>query len=634
MHVSRTAAVLLLLVNLAWAGEASESDVSLITAADIAREKPASLLEMLKRRVGLDENNSVISMRGVRGIAVVVDGFVSSVSELSALRPEQVERIEVLRGAASARFGAEAMGGAIAVTTRRAGGKENPAVNLTQGLDSRGGRYTRVGGSGERAELAWALLAESREDKGFRTVPRSPFPYQITVADEHGRSTAVDGKLAWNGRDFAASLNLKHSDNHSFLGRPNWIFDWQTDTVRSQFSWQVNERWSLEGALGEDRNAMAGVRDRGTGIDAAGLAADQWLTQDTRQREASAALNWQDNGWQGRLGGSLIELSEQFSARDDASRALRTQAESLIRKEALFAAGELPLGAGRLELGLRRDWQRYVSSRVFDAGPPGQETRGGGVVKAATSPKIALSWPLAESLRLRGSLGSGFSPPQATQLYNGFVSAGSLTLANPALRPERSTTTDLALLGSAAGGKGGVTLFVTRWQDKIAVRIVDYGSPVVQQPQNVGEVLAHGVETHWSQPLSACWQLDANYTYTRTRIVRDQSVPQLVGNALPDMPRHKANFVLNYASTAGFSARAKWRLVGSAYTDEANTVVDGRGYRWKKAAYDVLDLAAIWRAKSWEATLALDNVFDRDYVSGFFWHGEPRTLRGEFILRF
>jgi len=48
----------------------------------------------------------------------------------------------------------------------------------------------------------------------------------------------------------------------------------------------------------------------------------------------------------------------------------------------------------------------------------------------------------------------------------------------------------------------------------------------------------------------------------------------------------------------------------------------------------VLDLAASWRAKAWEATLALDNVFDRDYVSGFFWHGEPRTLRGEFILRF
>ncbi|MBS1159396.1 MAG: irgA 2 [Proteobacteria bacterium] len=605
-----------------------------ITAADIAAERPAGLTELLRQKVGLDVNNGSITMRGVRGIAIWVDGFSSSATELELIRPEQVELIEIFRGAASSRFGAEAMGGAIAVTTRRAGGRQNAAVNLTQGLDSRGGSYNRVGGSGERAELAWALLAESREDKGFRAVPHSPFPYQITVADEHGRGTSVDGKLAWNGSDVASSLNLKHSDNHSFFGRPNWAFDWQTDTARSQFSWKVNERWSLEAALGEDRYATAGVRDRGTGIDTAGLAADQWLTQNSRQLEASATLSWQDGGWQGRLGGSSIELSEQFSASDYASRALRAQADSLIRKEALFAAGELPLGAGRLELGLRRDWQRYVSSRVFDAGPPGQETRGGGVVKAATSPKIALSWPLGETLRLRGSLGSGFSPPQATQLYNGYVSAGSVTLANPSLKPERSTTADLALLGSMAGGNGGITLFATRWQDKIAVRILDYGSPVVQQTQNVGEVLAHGLETHWSQPLFERWQLNANYTYTRTRIVRDQSAPQLVGNALPDMPRHKANLALNYASTAGFSARAKWRLVGSAYTDEANTVVDSQGYRWKKSAYDVLDLAASWRAKSWEATLALDNVFDRDYVSGFFWHGEPRTLRGEFILRF
>lgn len=618
----------------AQAESAAESDVSMITAADIAREKPASLMEMLKRRVGLDENNSVISMRGVRGIAVVVDGFVSSASELTALRPEQVERIEVLRGAASARFGAEAMGGAIAVTTRRAGSKENTTATLTQGLDSRGGRYTRLGGSGERTELAWALLAENREDQGFRTVPQSPFPYQITVAGEHARGASVDGKLAWNGSDFAASLNVKHAENRAFFGRPNWAFDWQTDTFRGQFSWRANTHVTLDGILGEDRYATAGVRDRGTGVDAAGLAPEQWLSQRSRQREAALALAWQDGSRRARLGGSVIELSEQFAASDYASRQWLTRADSLIRKQALFVSGEMPVGAGRLELGLRRDWQRYVASRVLDVGPPWQETRGSGVIKAATSPRLALSWPLGGALRLRGSLGSGFSPPSASQLYNGYVGAGSMTLANPALKPERSTTADLALLADTSAGKGGLTLFATRWQDKIAMRILDYGSPMVQQPQNVGEVRALGVETHWSQPLFERWQLDANYTYTRTRIVRDRSAPHLVGNALPDMPRHKANLVLNYAPAGRFSARAKWRLIGSAYTDEANTVVDSQGYRWKKAAYDVLDLGASWRGKDWEATLALDNVFDRDYVTGFFWHGEPRTLRGEFILRF
>ena len=188
---------------LAQGENTAETDVSVITAADIAHVKPASMPEMLTRLIGLDENNSVISMRGVRGIAVVVDGFVSSVSELSALRPEQVERIEVLRGAASARFGAEAMGGAIAVTTRRAGGRQNPAVNLTQGLDSRGGSYTRVGGSGERAEL-----------NGLHLVLASTPPAGGVVVSGNGRKTLQNVGYPASGFERAAYPPGCHSPVH------------------------------------------------------------------------------------------------------------------------------------------------------------------------------------------------------------------------------------------------------------------------------------------------------------------------------------------------------------------------------------------------------------------------------------
>ena len=63
---------ILFLASAVWAS--SGEDISLITAADIAREKPADVMEMLRARVGLDVSNSVITMRGVKGIAVFVDG--------------------------------------------------------------------------------------------------------------------------------------------------------------------------------------------------------------------------------------------------------------------------------------------------------------------------------------------------------------------------------------------------------------------------------------------------------------------------------------------------------------------------------------------------------------------------------
>lgn len=625
---------MLLVVALARAGTAAggDADAFLITAADIAREKPADLVEMLRSRAGIDVNNSVITMRGVRGIAIFVDGFASSVAELKALKPEQVEKIEILRGAASARFGAEAMGGAIAVATR--GANRSLHASLIQGYDSRYGRYTRVTGGRDADGLGWSLLAEDRVNNGFRTVPDSPFPYQITVTDERSKSTLFDGKLSWRGRDAEMSLNLKRSDNWSFFGRPAWAFDWRTDNARFQFAWRASNTLTVEAALGEELYATSGVRDRGTGSDVAGLTPEQWLTQNYRQREGTAALVWRERDWQLRAGINLVELSETFGSADYFSRQYLATADSLIRKQATFVSTETPLGAGRLELSVRRDLQHYVSSNVFDAGPPPQETQGGGVVKSATSPKVALSWPIDGGYRLRGSIGTGFSPPQASQLYNGYAGAGSVTLANPSLKPERSTTTDLAVAQSGADGDWGLTLFATRWDDKIATRIVNYGTPVVQQPQNVGKVAARGLEAQWSRRLAGGWSVAANYTHTRTRVVRDLANPVLVGKELPDMPRHKANLALNYEPGGDFAARAKLRAIGSAFTDDANTVMDARGFRWKKAAYAVLDLAATWRRPDWEFTLALDNALDRDYVTGFFWHGEPRTARGELTLRF
>jgi len=628
----RVLILLILTASLAHAEGRDETDASLITAADIAREKPTDLVELLRSRVGLDENNGVITMRGVRGIAIFVDGFASSVTELRTLKPEQVERIEILRGAASARFGAEAMGGAIAVVTR--GTHRSLHASAIQGYDSRNGRYTRLVGGREANGLGWSVLAEDKVNNGFRAVPDSPFPYQITVADERSKSRLLDGKLGWRGRDLEVSVNLKQSDNWSFFGRPNWVFDWRTGNARAQLSWIATDTMTLETSLGEESYGTSGVRDRGTGVDAAGLVPERWLTQSYRQREGTTALVWRNGERLVRAGVNMGELRENFANADFASRQPLLTAESLIRKQAVFVSAVAPVADGRLELGLRRDLHRYVSSNVFDAGPPVRETQGGGAVKSATSPKLVFSWPVNGSYRLRGSIGTGFSPPAASQLYNGYASAGAVTLANPGLQPEKSTTVDLSLAHTGAVGDWGVTLFATRWQDKIATRIVSYGMPMVQQPQNVGEAAARGLELKWTQRLADDWSITANYTYMRTRIERDLADPTLVGKQLPDMPRHKANLTLAYEQGADFAVRAKLRTVGSAFTDEVNTVKDTRGYRWQKASYAVLDLSANWRWTNWEFFLALDNAFDRDYVTGFFWHGEPRMLRGELTLRF
>jgi outer membrane receptor for ferrienterochelin and colicin len=97
----------ILLTNHAFAYE----DKEVITFDDIEKERPATLMELLKKRVGLGDSNGSITLRGIPNVAVYLDGVPvgGAVVWLDRIKPEDVERIEVYRGAASSRFGADAI---------------------------------------------------------------------------------------------------------------------------------------------------------------------------------------------------------------------------------------------------------------------------------------------------------------------------------------------------------------------------------------------------------------------------------------------------------------------------------------------------------------------------------------------
>lgn len=91
----------------------------------IARGVPGVRVE--KR--GGRESGSRISIRGISSerIQIRVDGVVRDAAVLDLLTPDEVLRIEVIRGAGAARYGDSAMGGVILVTTRQSR-NEKPVV--------------------------------------------------------------------------------------------------------------------------------------------------------------------------------------------------------------------------------------------------------------------------------------------------------------------------------------------------------------------------------------------------------------------------------------------------------------------------------------------------------------------------
>jgi len=262
----------------------------------------------------------------------------------------------------------------------------------------------------------------------------------------------------------------------------------------------------------------------------------------------------------------------------------------------------------------------------------GEPIAGATLDKTAFSPRLGLRRQFGGTL-LSLNVGTGFVPPTPGQLYYEDITDSAQFLANPGLKPQRSVTWDVGMRRTVGGMRLGATLFHSRWEEKLGVMIVDYGDPVKRQWRNIGAAEAQGVELELEGRLWERWDLTFNYTFNRTRIVEDGANPDLVGNELPGMPRHKANLVLTYEWT-DITGRMALRYMGAAYTDERNTVVDTAGYRWRKDEYAVVDVSATRRFGAARLTLAADNLFDEIYMTGFFRRSPGRVLRAEFSYLF
>jgi len=126
------------------------SAVTVFTAKDIEERQPQFIEDLLRFVPGVDVgqtggNPGGLAQVRIRGseanhTLVIIDGVevnrpnVSNEFDFFSLRPEDIERIEVLRGPQSALYGSEAVGGVVNIITKKGAGK--PSFSLTQEFGS------------------------------------------------------------------------------------------------------------------------------------------------------------------------------------------------------------------------------------------------------------------------------------------------------------------------------------------------------------------------------------------------------------------------------------------------------------------------------------------------------------------
>lgn len=238
------------------------SDVSVIDRTEIDRSGAASVADLLDRLPGVEMvrnggpgATTSIFLRGAetRYTAVFLDGvridsLTTGGANWEAIPLAQVDRIEVLRGPASAVYGSDAIGGVVQIFTRKGEGAFRPYASV--GVGTYSSARLQSGFSGSQGQFDYSLNASRDLSEGFetRTTP-------VTGTVDHGyQQTASSGRVGWqltsDQRIEVSSLNSDSvtryynqygtSDDNRNLERLstnaiNWQARW-TDAYRSKVS--------------------------------------------------------------------------------------------------------------------------------------------------------------------------------------------------------------------------------------------------------------------------------------------------------------------------------------------------------------------------------------------------------------
>jgi vitamin B12 transporter len=201
------------------------ASVSVFTREDIDKSQAPTLVDLLQGEAGFEfgrnggpGTTTSIFLRGQAStnLVIMIDGVRSPVDQIGSLQIldvplAQIERIEVLRGNASALYGDAAVGGVISITTR--GGKGKPAAYGALSYGSRNTSELSAGYGGTTGEYSFNINAGRSQSDGFSAMNPSQNPRVNPDADRYTSEFAaarVDRKI-----DAGLSVGLRLAANTS-----------------------------------------------------------------------------------------------------------------------------------------------------------------------------------------------------------------------------------------------------------------------------------------------------------------------------------------------------------------------------------------------------------------------------------
>jgi outer membrane receptor protein involved in Fe transport len=235
-----------------------------------------------------------------------------------------------------------------------------------------------------------------------------------------------------------------------------------------------------------------------------------------------------------------------------------------------------------------------------------------------------------QRLSVWGDIGAGFRAPTLNELYRRFSQGAAVTLANPALGPERLVGGELGVnVLPARDVTWRVTWFDNRVKDPVAN--VTITPPNLSQRQNLGRTRIWGIQTDLDYRIGQTLKIGGAYIYDEAKVAENPANPALVGRRLAQVPTHRGAFQIQYHDPRILTAAFDVQMSGDQFDDDLNTPSR------VLPAYSVANLS-VGRdiVRNFEVFAAVQNLFDEEFYVGTLptLVGAPRLFSVGFRVRF
>ncbi len=461
------------------------ASIDVIEREQIERAAYSTLLDVLRTVPGLrittnggPGSSASVFIRGAeaRHTLVLIDGVrVGSASTgqatLETIPLGVIERIEILRGPASALYGSDAIGGVIQVFTRKGAQGLQPDFFVGYGSNDTHKANASLSGGAER--LRYSLSLGEDRTRGFDARRGTTYDQ-----DRDGfRNQYMNASVALGVREQdEIGFNIYHTDGRNWydVNRSyNSYLDKRLDVLGAYLRSQLTQGWTSTLSAGRSQDRLDNK--------ATAAASSRFQTEEMQ-------FSWQND--------VDLPLGELLAAFDYVKTEVSGSTDYLKDERAVSA---WMLGwTGNIDVHSLQANLRYDDNSQF-----GGETTG----------LLAYGYALNAQWSVRGSVATAFNAPTFNQLYWPDTGYGG---GNPELKPEHALNREIGLRWAQGVHAADATYYDNKVRDLIS------GWPAI----NVNEAKLRGVELAYrlargnlSLQLGLDW-LDARDEATDKRLAR------------------------------------------------------------------------------------------------------------------